>query len=229
MESALLRIKIKDIPFSSSTPTFRHRINVQLSDVFRDWVHLRFSLRLPNLASLLGQSTLCHGRPLQRAIGVLDDLHRAHVERQLRLALKKRWLFLNQFNLQLHVYIEKRDQEHSHVSGTKEKHSKWIFDLFDSHSTTLVKKKKPSWWCIVWYRRICGLISLRCIDAWSRGSRKSRSLAVPQLNQALWFLDITRFWFYASTAWFLFFLSKVVQAGVLWFFSSDSQLKGENA
>ena len=66
-------------------------------------------------------------------------------------------------------------------------------------------KKEPSWWYIMWYRRICGLISLRCIDAWSRGSRKSRSLAVPQLNQAPWFLDITRFWFYASTAWFFFF------------------------
>ena len=42
------------------------------------------------------------------------------------------------------------------------------------------------------------------IDAWSHGSRNSRSLAVPQLNQAPWFLDITRFWFYASAAWFFF-------------------------
>ena len=73
------------------------------------------------------------------------------------------------------------------------------------------QKKEPSLWCIMWYRRICSLISPRCIDAWSRGSRKSRSLAVPQLNQAPWFLDITRFWFYASTGWF-FFLSRVVAA-----------------
>ena len=68
------------------------------------------------------------------------------------------------------------------------------------------KKKEPSLWCIMWYRRICSLISLRCIDAWSHGSRKSRSLAVLQLNQAPWFLDITRFWFYASAAWFFFFV-----------------------
>ena len=50
----------------------------------------------------------------------------------------------------------------------------------------------------MWHRRICSLISPRCIDAWSR---KLRSLAVPQLNQAPWFLDITRFsrfWCYAS-------------------------------
>ena len=60
-----------------------------------------------------------------------------------------------------------------------------------------------------WYRRICSLILPRCIDAWSRGSCKSGSLTIPQLNQALWFLDITRFWFYASAAWF-FFLSRVV-------------------
>ena len=35
------------------------------------------------------------------------------------------------------------------------------------------KKRQPSWWswsCIMWYRRICSLISLRRIDAWSRAS-----------------------------------------------------------
>ena len=89
--------------------------------------------------------------------------------------------------------------------------------------STLAKKKEPSWWCIMWYRRICGLISLQCIDAWSCGSRKSRSLAVPQLNQAPWFLDITRFWFYASTAWF-FFLSRVE----LWHMRTGS-ITGETA
>ena len=68
------------------------------------------------------------------------------------------------------------------------------------------QKKEPSLWCIMWYRRICSLISLWCIDAWSRGSRKSRSLAVPQLNQAPGFLNITRFWFNASAAWFFFFV-----------------------
>ena len=74
------------------------------------------------------------------------------------------------------------------------------------------KKKEPSLWCIIWYRRICSLISPRCIDAWSRGSRKSRSLAVSQLNQAPWFLDITRFWLYASTGINRhFFLSRVVE------------------
>ena len=48
-------------------------------------------------------------------------------------------------------------------------------------------------------KRICSLISPWCIaiDAWSRGGRKSRSRAVPQLNQAPWFLNITRFWLYA--------------------------------
>ena len=66
--------------------------------------------------------------------------------------------------------------------------------------------KEPSWWGIMWYRRICGLISPQCIDAWSRGSCKLCLLTIPQLNQAPWFLDITRFWFYASAAWFLFFV-----------------------
>ena len=47
------------------------------------------------------------------------------------------------------------------------------------------QKKEPSLWCITWYRRICSLISLRCIGAWSRGSRKSHSLAVPQLIKHL--------------------------------------------
>ena len=28
---------------------------------------------------------------------------------------------------------------------------------------TKKKKKEPSWWCIMWYRRICGLISPLCI------------------------------------------------------------------
>ena len=36
-------------------------------------------------------------------------------------------------------------------------------------------KNEPSWWCIMWYRRICGLISLRCIDAWSRVRSRFRS------------------------------------------------------
>ena len=78
-------------------------------------------------------------------------------------------------------------------------------------SATLDKNKEPSWVMhhVIkshdeYHRRICSLISPRCIEAWSRGSRKSRSLAVLQLNQAPWFLDITRFWFYASAAWFFF-------------------------
>ena len=77
---------------------------------------------------------------------------------------------------------------------------------------TLDKKKEPSWWYIMLYRIICSLISLRFIDAWSRSSRKSRSLAVPQLNQVPWFLDNTslRFWFYALATWLFFFLSRVV-------------------
>ena len=53
----------------------------------------------------------------------------------------------------------------------------------------------------MWYRRICSLISPRCMDAWSRGSRKSCSVAVPQLNQTPWFLDITRFWLKARGWW----------------------------
>ena len=57
----------------------------------------------------------------------------------------------------------------------------------------------------MWYWRICSLISPRCIDAWSRSSHKSRLLTVPRLNQTPWFFNITRFWFYASPAWFLFF------------------------
>ena len=61
-------------------------------------------------------------------------------------------------------------------------------------------KKGPSWWCIKWYRRIYGRILLLCINAWCRGSQKSRLLAVPQLNQTPWFLDTTRSWFYASAA-----------------------------
>ena len=90
--------------------------------------------------------------------------------------------------------------------------STWLLPIFASEFAVNFiilpwqKKKEPSWWCIMEYRRICGLISLRCIDAWSR---KSHSPAVPQLNQSPWFLNITRFCFYASTAWF-FFLSMVV-------------------
>ena len=76
----------------------------------------------------------------------------------------------------------------------------------------LAKKKEPSLWCIMWYRKICSLISPRFIDVWSRGSRKPVRSRFPQLNQAPWFLDVTslRFWFYASAAWFFFFLSRVV-------------------
>ena len=70
------------------------------------------------------------------------------------------------------------------------------------------KKKKPSQGCIIWYRRICSLISPRCIDAWSCGSRKTHSLAVLQLNEAPWFLDITRLWFYALAASFFFFFAQ---------------------
>ena len=91
--------------------------------------------------------------------------------------------------------------EHMYCSHVPSKHTVYYYPG---------QKKEPSLWCIMWYRRICSLISPRCIDAWSRGSRKSRSLAVSQLNQARWFLDITRFWFYASTGWFFFFLSRVV-------------------
>ena len=86
-----------------------------------------------------------------------------------------------------------------------------MFKLWRLHNmfctcTALDKKKEPSWWCTKWYRRICSLILPRCIEAWSRGSCKSGSLTIPQLNQALWFLDITRFWFYASAGWFFFFV-----------------------
>ena len=49
----------------------------------------------------------------------------------------------------------------------------------------------------------------RCVK--SRQSQVAFACAVPLLKKAPWFLDITRLWFYASTAWFFFFLSRVVK------------------
>ena len=57
----------------------------------------------------------------------------------------------------------------------------------------------------MWYQRIYGLISPQCSNAWRRGRNKPCSLAVPQLNQAAWFLDSKRFWCIHGSFFFYFF------------------------
>ena len=73
------------------------------------------------------------------------------------------------------------------------------------------QKKEPFLWCIMWYRRICSLISPRCIDAWrqlqvaiARGSAAESSTLIPRYHKIL-ILCI-------SSMVLFFFLSRVLSS-----------------